>query len=161
MSVLGEFGGLGMPVKGHTWQAEKNWGYVSYDNAEELTDAYVDLLTMMRPLIGGGLSAAVYTQTTDVEIEVNGLMTYDRERVKMDEARITEAAKKLYETPPRMTVLVPTSENKPQTWRYTMAKPDADWMKADFDDSDWKTGPGGFGTEATPRAVVRDDMEHA
>ena len=54
VSVLGEFGGLGMPVKGHTWQAEKNWGYVSYDNADELTDAYVDLLTMMRPLIGAG-----------------------------------------------------------------------------------------------------------
>ena len=83
--VLGEFGGLGMPVSGHTWQSEKNWGYVSYDNAEKLTDAYVNLLTMMRPLIGQGLSAAVYTQTTDVEVEVNGLMTYDRERVKMDE----------------------------------------------------------------------------
>ena len=63
---------------------------------EELTDAYVELLTAMRPLIGRGLSAAVYTQTTDVEIEVNGLMTYDREIVKMDEARITEAARKLY-----------------------------------------------------------------
>ncbi len=50
--VLGEFGGLGMPVSGHTWQAEKNWGYVSYKTAEELTDAYVDLLTRMRPLIG-------------------------------------------------------------------------------------------------------------
>ena len=73
VSVLGEFGGLGMPVSGHTWQDEKNWGYVSYDNEDELTDAYVDLLTMMRPLIGHGLSAAVYTQTTDVEIEVNGL----------------------------------------------------------------------------------------
>jgi hypothetical protein len=154
VSVLGEFGGLGMPVKGHTWQAEKNWGYVSYDSADALTDAYVDLLTMMRPLVGEGLSAAVYTQTTDVEIEVNGLMTYDRERVKMDEARITAAAKKLYEKPPRMTVLVATSENKPQTWRYTTTKPDSDWMKSDFDDSGWQNGPGGFGTRETPRAVV-------
>ena len=51
-------------------------------------------------------------------------MTYDRELVKMDEARITEAAKKLYEPPPRMTELVATSENTPQTWRYTTTKPD-------------------------------------
>jgi beta-galactosidase/beta-glucuronidase len=98
--VLGEFGGLGMPIKGHTWQQEKNWGYVSYDNKEKLTDAYVALLTAMRPLIGRGLSAAVYTQTTDVEVEVNGLMTYDREIVKMDAARIKKAAEKLYLPPP-------------------------------------------------------------
>src|SRR5690606_1645592 len=76
--VLGEFGGLGMPVRGHTWQDEENWGYVSYDTEEKLTAAYVDLLTKLRPLIDKGLSAAVYTQTSDVEIEVNGLMTYDR-----------------------------------------------------------------------------------
>ena len=92
VSVLGEFGGLGMPVRGHSWQDESNWGYVSFQNAEDLTDAYVGLLTAMRPLIGKGLSAAVYTQTSDVEIEVNGLMTYDRAMVKMDEARITAAA---------------------------------------------------------------------
>ncbi len=94
--VLGEFGGLGMPVRGHTWQQEKNWGYVSYDDAEKLTDAYIGLLTAIRPLIGRGLSAAVYTQTTDVEVEVNGLMTYDRKVLKMDEARIKAAAEKLY-----------------------------------------------------------------
>ena len=56
VGVLGEFGGLGMPIKGHTWQQEKNWGYVSYDSKEKLTDAYVALLTAMRPLIGRGLS---------------------------------------------------------------------------------------------------------
>jgi beta-galactosidase/beta-glucuronidase len=83
--VLGEFGGLGLPVHGHTWQQEKNWGYRSFTNAESLTKAYVDLTTKLFPLIDEkGLSAAIYTQTTDVEIEVNGLMTYDRELVKMD-----------------------------------------------------------------------------
>jgi hypothetical protein len=59
--VLGEFGGLGMPVKGHLWQEDKNWGYISYQNKKQLTDAYVDLMVMMRPLIAKGLSAAVYT----------------------------------------------------------------------------------------------------
>jgi len=86
-AVLGEFGGLGLPLPGHTWQTEKNWGYRSFKNPEELTAAYVKLLGDLYPLIGTkGLSAAVYTQTTDVEVEVNGLMTYDREVVKMSPA---------------------------------------------------------------------------
>jgi hypothetical protein len=91
-----------MPVRGHTWQDEKNWGYVSYDTAEKLTAAYVDLLTQMRPLISQGLSAAIYTQTSDVEGEVNGLMTYDRQRVKMDLDRIAAAARALYDAPPKV-----------------------------------------------------------
>ncbi len=95
-AVLGEFGGLGLPVKGHTWQDEKNWGYRSFKTHQRLTDAYLSLLSKLQPLIEGGLSAAVYTQTTDVEIEVNGLMTYDRAIIKMDAKRITEANRKLY-----------------------------------------------------------------
>ncbi|MCL4177636.1 MAG: DUF5127 domain-containing protein, partial [Verrucomicrobia bacterium] len=100
--VLGEFGGLGLPVKGHTWQDEKNWGYRSYTSSEALTDAYLALLEKLHPMTGvRGLAAAVYTQTTDVEIEVNGLMTYDRELVKMDQAAIAAAAQRLYTPPPK------------------------------------------------------------
>ncbi len=155
--VLGEFGGLGMPVGGHTWQAEKNWGYVSYDSKEKLTDAYVGLLTAMRPLIGQGLSAAVYTQTSDVEIEVNGLMTYDRALVKMDLDRIANAAAKLYLPPPVVKQLVASSQAEPQTWSYTTEKPADEWMKPGFSAADWKSGPGGFGTESTPGTVVRTE----
>jgi beta-galactosidase/beta-glucuronidase len=87
--VLGEFGGLGLPVRGHTWQSEKNWGYRSYTDAAALTTAYEDLVSKLLPLIDEkGLSAAIYTQTTDVEVEVNGLMTYDRELIKMDWTRV-------------------------------------------------------------------------
>ena len=93
--VLGEFGGLGLPVKGHTWQDEKNWGYRNFKTNQELTDAYLGLLRNLQPLIEAGLSAAVYTQTTDVEIEVNGLMTYDRAMVKMDAKRIADANRKI------------------------------------------------------------------
>jgi hypothetical protein len=91
-SVLGEFGGLGLPLSGHTWQSEKNWGYRSFTDPEKLTLAYEDLISKLLPLIDEkGLSAAVYTQTTDVEVEVNGLLTYDREKVKMDAARVAAA----------------------------------------------------------------------
>jgi hypothetical protein len=153
--VLGEFGGLGMPVSGHSWQAEKNWGYVSYQTAEELTDAYVNLLARMRPLIGRGLSAAVYTQTSDVEIEVNGLLTYDRDVVKMDLERIAAAASKLYLPPPIVKTLVPTSQNQPQTWRYALEEPGREWVQPGFDDAGWMSGPGGFGTQGTPGTSVR------
>jgi len=91
-AVLGEFGGLGLPVRGHTWQAEKNWGYQSFTNSAALTAAYLKLVDALRPLAGKpGLAAAVYTQTTDCEVEVNGLMTYDRALVKMDAAKIADA----------------------------------------------------------------------
>ena len=161
-AVLGEFGGLGLPVKGHTWQDEKNWGYRSYESAEALTDAYVALLTKMHPLIGDpGLSAAVYTQTTDVEVEVNGLMTYDREVLKLDEARITAAAKKLYGPPPVVTTLVPTAEEKQADWRYTTDKPADGWQAAAFDAAAWKVAPGGFGTKLTPGTTVRTEWSSA
>jgi beta-galactosidase/beta-glucuronidase len=96
-AVLGEFGGLGLPIAGHTWQDEKNWGYRSFKTREELTAAYLGLIEKLGPLVSDGLSAAVYTQTTDVEIEVNGLMTYDRALVKMDAASIAAANRRLYE----------------------------------------------------------------
>jgi beta-galactosidase/beta-glucuronidase len=82
--VLGEFGGLGLPIEGHTWQDKDNWGYRNYENRDELLDAYVELIDKLMPMVDKGLSAAVYTQTTDVEIEVNGLMTYDRAIIKME-----------------------------------------------------------------------------
>jgi hypothetical protein len=127
---------------------------VSYDTADKLTDAYVELLTAMRPLIGAGMSAAVYTQTSDVEIEVNGLMTYDRKLVKMDLDRIAAAAKRLYGPPPTMAVVVPASDVEPQTWRYAVEKPAEGWNEAGFDDSQWKSGPGGFGTRDTPNTTI-------
>ncbi|MBN1996688.1 chitobiase/beta-hexosaminidase C-terminal domain-containing protein [candidate division KSB1 bacterium] len=86
--VLGEFGGLGLPVADHTWQDKANWGYRSFEDADKLTEAYSDLIEKLYPMIDDGLSAAVYTQTTDVEIEVNGLLTYDRRVLKMDPEQV-------------------------------------------------------------------------
>ena len=96
-SVLGEFGGLGWPVTGHLWWNKRNWGYRTYTSQTELKANYANLLRQMPALIEKGLSAAVYTQTTDVEGEVNGLMTYDRSVMKMDAEWLADLARKLYE----------------------------------------------------------------
>jgi len=154
-AVLGEFGGLGLPISGHTWQDQANWGYRSYKTREELTNAYLNLIARLRGLIGEGLAAAVYTQTTDVEIEVNGLMTYDRAIIKMDIDRITEAHHKLYGPPPILRTVVPSArDGRPGRWRYTTTQPGADWMKPGFDDTRWQQGAAGFGTEGTPGARI-------
>ncbi|WP_373523342.1 glycoside hydrolase family 2 protein [Aquiflexum sp.] len=94
--VLGEFGGLGLPVENHTWQEKDNWGYQSFKSKKELADRYAKLIETMESLIPMGLSAAVYTQTTDVEIEINGLMTYDRKVIKFDEKWLKDLHEKLY-----------------------------------------------------------------
>ena len=95
--VLGEYGGLGLPVEGHTWQDKNNWGYQSFTTPKELLDKYEEYIYRLTPLIEKGLSAAIYTQTTDVEIETNGLMTYDRKVIKMDEQRLNRIHQRLYD----------------------------------------------------------------
>jgi beta-galactosidase/beta-glucuronidase len=96
--VLGEFGGLGLPLEGHTWQANKNWGYQSFKTSEEMFKKYQSFTERIAQLIPLGLSAAVYTQTTDVEGEVNGFMTYDRKVDKMPVDKLREVNLKLYDS---------------------------------------------------------------
>ena len=94
--VLGEFGGLGLPLENHTWQEKNNWGYQSFKTKEELLKRYSEFIDRIPNLISKGLSAAVYTQTTDVEVETNGLMTYDRKQIKMPVDKLKEMHNKLY-----------------------------------------------------------------
>lgn len=91
--VLGEFGGLGLAVPNHTW-VQKNWGYRGTASTTELTNHYVALLKSAYELKDkAGLNALIYTQTTDVETECNGLLTYDREIVKLDLQKAADAAR--------------------------------------------------------------------
>ncbi|UAY57429.1 beta-galactosidase [Arachidicoccus terrestris] len=94
--VLGEFGGLGLPVPGHTWQQKDNWGYQTFKNKDELIKRYGQLIKHLEKLIPLGLSAAVYTQTTDVEVETNGIMTYDRKVIKMPAEKLHAIHAPLY-----------------------------------------------------------------
>lgn len=93
--VLGEFGGLGLPVKDHLWQ-DKNWGYQSFGTPEELFNRYAGFIDRVANLIPLGLTAAIYTQTTDVEGEINGVMTYDRKVIKMPVDKLKTIHQKLY-----------------------------------------------------------------
>jgi hypothetical protein len=95
--VLGEFGGLGLPIEGHTWQSKNNWGYQSFKNADDLFEKYTTFIQQLEKFIPLGLSAAVYTQTTDVEIEVNGFMTYDRKVMKIPVEKLKAVNDKLYQ----------------------------------------------------------------
>jgi beta-galactosidase/beta-glucuronidase len=94
--VLGEFGGLGLPVENHTWQEKNNWGYQSFKNKTELWNRYAEFVNCIPALITKGLSAAVYTQTTDVEVETNGIMTYDRKEIKIPVEKLFQLHQQLY-----------------------------------------------------------------
>lgn len=90
INVLGEYGGLGLEIKGHTWK-DDNWGYVVYKSKDEITYYYSEFAKTLEDLAQEGYAAAIYTQTTDCESEINGLITYDREEIKVIEDKVKEA----------------------------------------------------------------------
>ncbi len=115
-SVLGEYGGLGLVVPDHLWWDKRNWGYQSFANQEELNAGFRNLTEALVGLRSQGLAAAVYTQTTDVEGEVNGLMTYDRKVLKLDTATSPALFAPLYAPAARRQPILATSELEPQLW---------------------------------------------
>ena len=160
--VLGEFGGLGLAVDGHTWKKE-HWGYQGMSDVEQLTSRYEKFMKRVYEFKDSpGLSAAIYTQTTDVEVECNGLMTYDRKIVKPVLERVAAANRGDFSKvppPPIVKTIVPTSEEKGREWRYTADKPVENWIQPEFSDGEWKQGLGGFGTQGTPGAIVRTEWK--
>ncbi|MBK7132377.1 MAG: chitobiase/beta-hexosaminidase C-terminal domain-containing protein [Bacteroidales bacterium] len=99
--VLGEFGGLGLPLQGHTWE-QKNWGYRNMEDSLQLLSKYEAYYDQVHKFVKeNGLSATIYTQTTDVETETNGLMTYDRKVNKMGVENVFRANNNI--VPPSLT----------------------------------------------------------
>ncbi len=106
-NVLGEYGGIGLAIDGHLWQKNKNWGYVKYSNSKEATDEYVNFGNQLFEMVPRGFSGAIYTQTTDVEGEVNGLMTYDRKILKLDVERVKKINLKVISALPAKFIRIP------------------------------------------------------
>jgi hypothetical protein len=158
--LLGEFGGLGLPVEGHTWVGKGNWGYRSFTSAEDLNEAYRDLLDQLRLHIADGLSAAIYTQTTDVEIEVNGVMTYDRAQVKLSPESIA-ANRTVYGKLPTIRHLMEAADRRVQPWKYTTTTPSQQWFAREFDDTAWTDGKAGFGVKNNHFAPVGTEWKSA
>jgi hypothetical protein len=152
-AVLGEFGGLGLGLTNHTW-SEQFWGYQPMPDANVLTERYGKLLDRVHILNDSfGLSAAIYTQTTDVETECNGLLTYDRAVAKLNLAALQTANRSDNHKQP-LRVIVPNAIYGRASWKYTTNDPGDQWMRADFNDVAWQQGYGGFGTTQTPNAMV-------
>ncbi|HBI42866.1 MAG TPA: glycoside hydrolase family 2, partial [Planctomycetales bacterium] len=156
--ILGEFGGLGLFIEGHTWE-KKIWGYRGVKDRDDLTRKYEKLMEgVYRLNKEKGLSASVYTQLTDVETEGNGLLTYDRATIKPDIARTAAANKGDFSHVAQEMVIVPTSQEKGQVWSFTFEKPAEGWYKSDFKDTEWKKGEGAFGANI-PGAPIRTEWK--
>lgn len=148
-SVLGETGGFGLVVTNHVWAAHP-WGYVMLGDGEELASRYTQSLKQLWRLHNlRGLSAFIYTQTSDVETECNGLLTYDRAVAKIDSATLAAANAGGIFSPPKKIILANALFGR-TTWKYTIEQPADNWAHAEFDAGGWREGVGGFGVEPTP-----------
>ena len=153
-TACGEYGGIGYQIDGHLWNPKDVMQYVTVKNEQEylsLFDKFATMLTEFKT--NEGLSAAVYTEITDVEIELNGIMTYDR-ILKTDPKNIAAATHKAIYEASYSYPLLPTAEKTAATWQYTTAAPAESWMQPDFDAAAWQRGEAGFGTEGTPNASI-------
>lgn len=157
-AVLGEFGGLGLPVPDHSWAATA-WSYRGVTSERTLTRQYVELWRQVWLLRNKGLCAAVYTQLTDVETEANGLFSYDRKRLKVDAKQVAAAHQGRFAPPTTFEVVGQNSATEAASWRYTTEQPGPDWAKRSFDDANWHVGPAGFGATSFTNAPVRTTWE--
>ena len=153
--VCGEFGGIGLNVANHIWNTGST--YVMVDSPAALLNMYGSFADqLIQYKTNNGLSAAVYTQLTDVETELNGLLTYDRAIVKADITKFFEINQRTINSNIYVTEILPTSFVNGRNWNYTTTEPTAtNWYAKTFNDSSWQTDLGGFGTSMTPGVNVR------
>jgi len=152
--ACGEYGGIGYIIPGHIWKSGPT--YIMIDNKKDYTnlyDTYANDLVLYKT--NKGLSAAVYTEITDVEVELNGLLTYDREVDKGGVANISASNKKIINDHMYISDVLPSSQTNSRDWKYTFTKPEDGWFNAQYNDAAWKLGPGGFGTSFTPGVNVK------
>lgn len=154
ISVCGEYGGITYVIKDHVWK-NSDMVYVSVNNGEELKDLFNSYTDLLKPLQADGLGAAVYTQLTDLEGEVNGLITYDRKVIKVNDRQKEEIRKNIqHAIDYSAKELVPTAlRAKNIEWRYTTHTPADDWNTHAFNDASWDNGISGFGDGGAPNTT--------
>jgi hypothetical protein len=150
--VCGEYGGIGYYEEGHIWQ-EGN-PYETVDTYAQLLDKYTQYAEMLIYFKSKGLSGAVYTEITDVEMELNGFLTYDRKVMKGNVEDFYAVNQRIINDNRYYGEIAPTAETAPQVWKYTTSQPSGSWMAKTFDDSAWETGNSGFGTINTPAVII-------
>ena len=152
-TACGEYGGVKYALSGHVWSND-SWGYATVSTPRELDNTYTRYARKLAYYkTFKGLSAAVYTQITDVEVEVNGLMSYDR-IVKSDVDRLYRANRMaIEEEGEEEEYLLRPADIEGETWRYTTTEPAADWMQPGFADDGWSSGKAGFGANGPANMV--------
>ncbi|MDR2955283.1 MAG: beta-galactosidase [Prevotella sp.] len=164
-SVCGEYGGITLLIDGHRWIGGSDMKYTQVYSPEELKNKFVDFTNQILGLQANGLCAAVYTQITDVEDEENGLITYDRKVVKMDDKQVAEVRAAIQRNISHTsTALLPTSQagNKVNKWRYQISEwpiSGFSWKNPSFDDSEWSEGDAGFGNGGLQGASMNTKWE--
>ena len=160
VNVCGEFGGITYLIDGHLWGGNDQV-YTSVENSEDYTERFVQYTSALQGLqLDKGLWAGVYTQITDVEKEVNGILTYDRKVLKVNPEQLATIRGSIERTLNQRVSgtrsVVKAGDNASNIyWQYTTAAPAEGWEQPDFDDSSWKRGLAGFGEISQPAAMVR------
>lgn len=158
VSVCGEYGGITMFVKGHQWLGGSEMTYTTVDTPEELKNTFIEFINKVLLLQADGINAAVYTQITDVEDEENGLISYDRKVVKVNEQQIAEIKEAIDRNATMSSFAVlPASNNAENKWKYNITSSpisSTTWMTSSYSDRYWPEGKAGFGNEAPNNAPV-------
>ncbi|MDD4991017.1 MAG: T9SS type A sorting domain-containing protein [Paludibacter sp.] len=152
--ACGEYGSVGLSVVDHLWGTGVSM--VMKNTGDEVLATYKDYADMLAKFkLENGLSAAVFTQITDVEREVNGLFTYDRAVCKVNETKLAEINNNLIYKNLAINNVLPTSLANGRTWKYVTTQPLAGWAAPTFNDAVWKSALGGFGSSGTPGGTIR------
>lgn len=152
--ACGEYGGIGYVIAGHTWKVGPT--YIMIDTQKKYTDLYDQFANeLVLYKTNSGLSAAVYTEITDVEIELNGLLTYDRDISKGAVETIRNSNYKVINEHLLLIEILPSSQKNARNWSYTFETPLPNWYENNFIDAHWKIGAAGFGTTFTPGTNVK------
>ncbi len=149
-AVNGEYGGIGYVIPGHIWGPVPWQGYASAEQVCAVYERYVCSLMDFKE--NPGLSAAIYTEIIDTELELVGFATYDRKVIKVNEDRLAQANTQFNNS---YTTLIPASEMAGQTWKYTTVQPAASWYTKGFNDLSWPQSQGGFGVAGGAHKFVR------